>query len=150
MVNFLNIDNELLRYIGIIALAIFLLFVISKILALNDRLLQGLTGTGNIEGFTDKGLDRSKVDHDKQILDLKETHKKYLRRLRLPEDRVKIVDELDEYLDNVKLEEVLLLNWMMIEQKKTDDEKNQKWLIEAANQLNSYKYIREAIDRIEL
>jgi hypothetical protein len=148
MVNFLNIDNELLRYIGIIALAIFLLFVISKILALNDRLLQGLMG--NKEGFTDKGLDRSKVDHDKQMLDLKETHKKYLRRLRLPEDRAKIMDELDEYLDNVKLEEVLLLNWMMIEQKKTDDEKNQKWLIEAANQLNSYKYIREAVNRVEL
>ena len=148
MVNFLNIDSELLRYIGIVALAFFLLFVISKVLALNDKLLTGLVG--NKEGFTDKGLDRSKVDHDKQMADLKETHKKYLRRLRIPEDKTKIMDELDEYLDNVKLEEVLLLNWMMIEQKKTDDDKNQKWLIEAANQLNSYKHIREAIERVEL
>ena len=145
MANFLNMDPEILKYIGIIALGLFLLFVISKILALNDRLFQGV-----IENFTDKSEDRSKADHDTMMADLKATHKKYTRRLRLPEDKDKIIEELDEYLDNVKLEEALLLNWMMVEQKKTDDEKTQKWLVEAAQQLNAYKHIREAINRVEL
>ena len=148
MVDFLNMNPELLKHIGIVALAIFILFVISKIFALNDKLLHG--ALVNIEGFTDKGSDRSKVDHEKQMGDLKETNKKYLRRLRLPEDKNKIVTELDEYLDNVKLEELLLLNWMMMEQKNTDNDEKQKWLIEAANQLNAYKHIREAIDRVDL
>ena len=148
MFEILNMNPEILKYIGIIALGFFLLFVISKILALNDTLLYNTVG--NIEGFTDKGLDRSKVDHDKQMDELKETHKNYLRRLRLPESKDKMIDELDEYLDNVKLEELLLLNWMMIEQKNTDNDKKQKWLVEAANQLNAYKHIREAIERVDI
>ena len=149
MVNFLNMDPEILRYIGIIALGFFLLFVISKILALNDNLLQGAMGIK--EGFADKGtMDRSKMDHESVMSALKETHKKYIRRLRLPEDKEKIMDELDEYLENIKLEEVLTLNWMMWGSKYNTKSADNYLLGTLAKNLDAYKHIREAIDRVEL
>tara|TARA_Y100000590_G_C14962679_1_gene729308 strand:+ start:76 stop:522 length:447 start_codon:yes stop_codon:yes gene_type:complete len=146
MTSFLNINPEILQYIGILALGFFFLFVISKIITLNDKLFHGSI----IEEFRDKSPDRTKVDHDKMIGELKDIQKKYLRRLHFPEHKENFLEELEEFEDNIKLEEALLLNQaMMLQKDAANNEKKQMWLDTVGGALNNYKYIREAINRVQ-
>ena len=91
-------------------------------------------------------MDRSQVDHENQMEQLKKTHEKYIRRLHSPKDDKYIKEELQKYLDNVKLEEVLTLNYIILLQGKNDTLSENK-IMTLANNLKSYKYIREAIEK---
>ena len=60
------------------------------------------------------------------------------------------LEELEEFEDNIKLEEALLLNQaMMLQKDAANNEKKQMWLDTVGGALNNYKYIREAINRVQ-
>ena len=149
MDSFLNIKSDTLRLVGFVALSFFVLFIISKVVEFNDKLL-GRVILGK-EGFSNKSKGRTEVDHEAVIRGLKEIEKKNLLLLHFPEHKNDLTEELDDYLDNIKLEELVLLNTLIVERNKSKgDKKFDTIFFELANKLNAYKYIREAIERVDI
>ena len=140
----MKFDSDFFKYFGMVALGFFILFVLHKILAMNDRLLQGFVNK-NIEGFGENERDRTKLDSEKTLENLAAQNKILKKRLQLPQDRDKLIEQLDEFQDNAQLEEVLLLNLASSEEKL--DEKKLKSI---ADRLDSWKKIGEALERVKL
>ena len=58
----MNLDSDFFKYFGMLAFAFFILFIISQVFSLNDKLLQGFKPTR--EGFSSSEPDRTTLDQD--------------------------------------------------------------------------------------
>jgi len=84
------------------------------------------------------------LDHDKIMGRLEKNRELLNKLLQLPQDTGKIREQLDEFKENIVLEELLLLN----EASCRDCAKNK--LVTVGHQLKAYKNIGDAINRIHL
>ena len=139
----MNLDSDFFKYFGMIAFAFFILFVISQVFSLNDRLLQGFKPTR--EGFSSSEPDRTTLNQDTVKHNLANAKASLRKRLQLPAEKDAIEDQLDEYLENVGYEELLLLNLASSTENISDDK-----ILWIGNQLGAYKEIKDAINRVDI
>ena len=142
----INLDSDFFKYFGMLAFGFFILFIISQIFTLNDKLLQSFFPQR--EGFSSSEADRTTITDQKKVDDeLKNTHLSLRKKLQIGSkgNHGAFHEQLQDYLENVELEELLLLNLASTTKDMSDDK-----LISIGKRLSAYKDIKEAINNAQI
>jgi len=142
----MNLDSDFFKYFGMLAFGFFILFIISQIFALNDKLLQSFVPKR--EGFSSSEQDRTKITDQKKVDEqLKDANLSLRKRLQVgvSGNHNALSEQLHDYLENVELEELLLLNLASTTKDISDDK-----IASIGKQLGAYREIKEAINNAQI
>lgn len=147
--NLINGGTDFFKFIGFAVFVCFMIYLVCKTISFNYKFVEGMVNDEKkleVATILKNGGDGGRVglDHDK-ILERLETNRELLNKLlQLPQDTGKIREQLEQFKENIVLEELLLLN----EASCKDCAKNK--LVSIGQQLHAYKNIGDAIERIPL
>jgi len=147
--NLINGGTDFFKFIGFAVFVCFMIYLVCKTISFNYKFVEGMVNAeknNEVANIIKSGGDGGRVglDHDK-ILEKLENNRDLLNKLlQLPQDTGKMREQLDQFKENIVLEELLLLN----EASCRDCAKNK--LVSIGHQLRAYKNIGDAIDRVPL
>ena len=147
--NLIGGGTDFFKFLGFAVFVCFMIYLVCKTISFNYKFVEGMVNDEKkleVATILKNGGDGGRVglDHDK-ILGRLENNRELLNKLlQLPQDTGKMREQLDEFKENIVLEELLLLN----EASCRDCAKNK--LVSIGHQLHAYKNIGDAIDRVPL
>jgi hypothetical protein len=147
--NLIGGGTDFFKFLGFAIFVCFMIYLVCKTVSFNYKFVEGMVNAekGNeVANILKDGGDGGRVglDHDKIMGRLEKNRELLNKLLQLPQDTGKIREQLDEFKENIVLEELLLLN----EASCRDCAKNK--LVTVGHQLKAYKNIGDAINRIHL
>jgi hypothetical protein len=147
--NLIGGGTDFFKFLGFTIFVCFMIYLVCKTVSFNYKFVEGMVNAekGNeVANILKDGGDGGRVglDHDKIMGRLEKNRELLNKLLQLPQDTGKIREQLDEFKENIVLEELLLLN----EASCRDCAKNK--LVTVGHQLKAYKNIGDAINRIHL
>ena len=142
-------DENFFKYLGLFIFVCFLTYLLCKTVSFNYSLVEGMVNakdSKDIAGILKNGGDGGRVgmDHDKIIKNLDENRILLKKMLQLPQDTGKLQEQLDDFKENIGLEELKLLN------EASSKECSAGKLVAIGKQLKAYKRIGTAIDNVKL
>ena len=145
----LGSGTDFFKFLGFAVFVCFIIYLICQTISFNYKFVEGMVGSKDEEEVADiikSGKDGGRVglDHDKIIQRLDSNRSLLNKMLQLPQDTGKLREQLNDFKDNIVLEELLLLN-----KASCRDCKPHK-LVTIGHQLKAYKHIGDAIDRAGL
>ena len=145
----LGSGTDFFKFLGFAVFVCFIIYLICQTISFNYKFVEGMVGTKDDKEVADilkSGKDGGRVglDHDKIIQRLDSNRSLLNKMLQLPQDTGKLREQLNDFKDNIILEELLLLN-----KASCRDCKPHK-IITIGHQLKAYKHIGDAIDRAGL
>ena len=145
----LGSGTDFFKFLGFAVFVCFIIYLICQTISFNYKFVEGMVNADDGDEVADRiktGKDGGRVglDHDKIIQRLDNSRSLLNKMLQLPQDTGKLREQLNDFKDNIVLEELLLLN-----KASCRDCKPHK-LVTIGHQLKAYKHIGDAIDRAGL
>ena len=141
--------TDFFQFLGFGVFVCFIIYLICQTISFNYKFVEGMVSSRNSDEVADiikSGEDGGRVglDHDKIIQRLGKNRDLLNKMLQLPQDTGKLREQLEDFKDNIVLEELLLLN-----QASCRDCEPSK-MVTIGHKLKAYKHIADAIDRVGL
>ena len=141
--------SDFFKFLGFAVFVCFVIYLVCQTISFNYKFVEGMVNSKDGDEVADilkTGQDGGRVglDHDKIIQRLDDNKSLLNKMLQLPQDTGKLREQLDDFKDNIVLEELLLLN-----KASCRDCKPHK-MVTIGHQLKAYKHIADAIDRVGL
>jgi len=141
--------TDFFKFLGFAVFVCFIIYLICKTISFNYKFVEGMVNADDGDEVADRikgGKDGGRVglDHDKIMQRLENSKNLLNKMLQLPQDTGKLREQLEDFKDNIVLEELLLLN-----EASCRDCKPHK-LVTIGHQLKAFKHIGDAIDRVNL
>ena len=145
----LGSGTDFFKFLGFAVFVCFIIYLICKTISFNYKFVEGMVNADDGDEVAERikeGKDGGRVAlaHDKIMQRLENSRNLLNKMLKLPQDTGKLREQLDDFKDNIVLEELLLLN-----EASCRDCKPHK-LVTIGHQLKAFKHIGDAIDRVNL
>ena len=145
----LGSGTDFFKFLGFAVFVCFIIYLICKTISFNYKFVEGMVNADDGDEVADRlktGKDGGRVglDHDKIMQRLDNSRSLLNKMLQLPQDTGKLTEQLEDFRNNIVLEELLLLN-----EASCKDCSNLR-LNDIGSALHSYKNIGQAIDRAKL
>ena len=140
---------DFFKYMGFLIFVCFVIFLVCKTVSFNYNFVEGLVSArkdDEVAKILKAGGNGGRVglDHDKIIKNLEDNRGLLNKLLQMPQDTGKLREQLDDFKENVVLEELLLLN----EASCRDCSKDR--LIKVGMELKAYSNIKKALEGVSL